>query len=164
MSDKYDEKLDEAAYFLDWMRDEERGPDHRPFSWNLGAFLSAARCVPEYIRKAAAQGGAARLRAYDELVVKEPLMKLFRDLRNSNIHEAPVKPPVLFTISGFVPDVATDSDGRSQAPVITDAGMKFWFDEWQGPEAGEVLDACDRYLVALRKLLDDAVSAGIITR
>jgi hypothetical protein len=159
MSDRFDEKLDEAAYFLERMRFEERGSDHRTFRWNLGAFLSAVRCVQQYIRKAAVHSNLAQVAAYDELASKEPLLKCFRELRNLDIHEAPVRPTSLFTIAGFVPSSPPDPNGRPQPP-----GFKFWFDNWQGPGPGEVLDACDRYLRALRKLLDDAEGAGILTR
>lgn len=82
-------KLDEAEYFLKRMASVAE--DRNAHTYNLSAFLSAARSVLQFALEEAESkpGGQAW---YCSQVTGIPVVKFFKDRRDVNIHTEPVRP------------------------------------------------------------------------
>ena len=79
-------KLDEAKYFLQQM--ESASAPHQRFKYNLSAFLSASRSVPQILL--ACYGAKSGFQAWYDKEMGNPLLAFFRDRRNESVHEGPV--------------------------------------------------------------------------
>ena len=174
------EKLNEASYFFTRMQRERDAPLH--FSYNLSAFLSAARSVLQFASKEAKQKN--RQHWYDEWIENQPVLKFLRDRRNVSIHEKPVQPTkaiaVQFAQVIAVADSVTlkllDTRGnfvgygssRPLSPATppqtpqTLARDTYIFDDWDGPE--DVFQLARLYLDKLDELVRDGQARGILTR
>ncbi len=138
-------------------------------TYDLRAFVSAARSIAAYVHKDAKAKGVNALQKYDGLASRDPALKFFRDVRNVNLHAGPVHPR-----KGVKPlrihavTVVKKPDGTElRSPpsnVVTVNVITYTLDDWPGPSEGEVIEACESYLTGLKRLVDDAVSAGITAR
>ncbi len=173
-------KLREAQYFLSQMQAELKEPES--FTFNLSAFLSAARSVAQYaLNEASGKRGGRRW--YDAFLGQNEIIKFFTSERDANIHTRPIQ------LGGhadvYVADVArfkeqvtvekfdeagnlvevtspeeTDRDDYNPTPfrfVVT-----YKFDRWQGSE--DVPTLCSRYLDALLRLVSDGQLAGYLNK
>lgn len=180
--DKYADKLAEAEYFLARMCDTAQQGDPWPFTYNMRAFVSAARSVEDYVQRAAKAAGQSS--AFFLRHDKEPVLDFFRSLRNVNLHEAPAHATHQTSLSvgvggvvvvrGRVPESSADA---VQTPAPTDVTVtcddaggssslvrSYTFDRWSGAGSSDVFYLCERYLIELRRLLDDATAAAWISR
>lgn len=86
------EKIEEAKYFYWRMTEEYENVNY--FRYHMSAFLSAARSPLQYAFREAnpKKNPAAKPEALDwyKDVMKDPLLKFFRDVRDDNIHVEPV--------------------------------------------------------------------------
>ncbi|APB70965.1 hypothetical protein PPYC1_11590 [Paenibacillus polymyxa] len=89
MSDQ-EQKLKEAEYFYSLMVDSFEKELYDPFTYNMSAFLSAARSILQYTHDRAVKNN--RGGDYNKLIAQKPILKYFKGKRNVNIHEEPVKP------------------------------------------------------------------------
>lgn len=87
----------------------------RPLVVNLSALLAEGRSVIQYARKEAKETG--RLAAYDEFVKKSEIFKLFRRLRNRDIHEYTVS---MQTTAYATLQVTLDSSPQANEPSSLD--------------------------------------------
>jgi hypothetical protein len=87
----------------------------RPLVVNLSALLAEGRSVIQYARKEAKETG--RLAAYDEFVKKSEIFKLFRSLRNRDIHEYTVS---MQTTAYATLQVTPDSSPQANEPSSQD--------------------------------------------
>lgn len=83
-----DKKIDEAKYFLKRMKYYQKQPE--TFQYNLSAFLSSSRSALQYVLEEVKlhKGGQ---KWYDEKMSKSPLLRYFKDKRDTNIHTESVK-------------------------------------------------------------------------
>ncbi len=82
-------KLKEAEYFYSQMLKENNKYDY--FTYNLSAFLSAARSVLQYALKEAKNKSEGQL-WYKYHRNSSVYLKFFTDKRNFSIHQGPIKP------------------------------------------------------------------------
>jgi hypothetical protein len=165
--DKYADKLEEARYFLSRMRSESQEPTPWPFTYDLRAFVSAARSAVDYAQtEAKAQD---RAREYYGLHDASEVRTFFRGLRNDNLHVAPVHPSksvhagvTLVAHLGSTDDTRNEIVRAEASP--TTRVVTYTFAAWQGQGSGEVQDSCERYLRDIETLLAELVAAGIIVR
>jgi hypothetical protein len=87
----------------------------RPLVVNLSALLAEGRSVIQYARKEAKETG--HLAAYDEFVKKSEIFKLFRRLRNRDIHEYTVS---MQTTAYATLQVTPDSSPQANEPSSLD--------------------------------------------
>lgn len=87
----------------------------RPLIVHLSALLAEGRSVIQYAWKEAKETG--RLTAYDEFVKKSEIFKLFRRLRNRDIHEYTV---AMQTTAYATLSVALDSSPQATEPSSLD--------------------------------------------
>ncbi len=152
-------KLEEAAYFLSRMYAERENRTH--FRYEFSAFLSAARSVLQLALEQVklTPGGPDW---YQAAIAREPLISMFKDLRDSNIHERPVQPPVVHTV--FASDYVNHSDEEEEERIIPHSHVthqrRYTLDGWSGPESVEELST--QYLESLRSLVADGVVSGML--
>jgi len=86
------EKLNEAKYFLECMK--EKQSDRDPFIYNLSAFLSAARSVTLFMQKEFKHvSGFDNWYASKQASMKsDKNMELLNEKRTITVHEQPVRP------------------------------------------------------------------------
>lgn len=135
-------KLAEARYFLEQMERCEREGNTEVFCYNTSAFLSAARSVMQYIhRKAKARG---RLEWYQQIHAAGQWCGLFRDIRNSEVHEEPITdPPVLTLIIRYVDsllDMPKEDHPEGTIVISLEHGMLQSFYDYED----ERIDESDR--------------------
>lgn len=163
-------KINEALYFLKHLNESHESPQE--FSYNLSAFLSAARSILQYIREEAKNqtGGQAW---YDTAVSSVREVKFLRDKRNISIHECPVLPDRQFNITlsddivfeDSIDITVTCADGviKGSPPpqsdlssIIPNSGevessVKYFFPDWPGTE--DVIEICNTYIKEIEKIV-----------
>jgi len=174
-------KLKEAKYFFSRMIESKERIDG--FIHNLSAFLSASRSILQYALKEAkaTQGGE---KWYSDNVSNSPILKFFRDKRDLNIHEEPVRPHAIHKVmitetihlSDSISIVIKDRDGNvkeeytspeelnlisedQKSSVVSET--EYRFDNWSGNE--DVIILCKLYLEQLENLVKDGVKKGLIS-
>jgi hypothetical protein len=174
-------KLAEAKYFYSQMHQEIN--DREKFTFNLSAFLSAARSVLLYVLEEAKtkKGGQ---QWYDNHITASPVLSFFRNKRDLNIHYEPIT-PIQHTdiithntvhLSGSVlvvldrgdsklyqssPEVPkSQSEARETEPQSL--GKTYYrFSDWQGKE--DILTLSEKYLNDLQRIIEDGVQNGFLT-
>ena len=149
------------------------------FQYELSAFLSAARSVLQYAYEEASGTSSGR-QWYETEVSGEPILKFFKDKRNLNIHEEPIKPSRQIAIShtehisiseairieirkedGSIEVHEEKGELPSARPTETDetgVRIRYVFDDWLGSE--DVIDLSYQYLQALERF----TQAGLRSR
>jgi hypothetical protein len=152
------------------------------FTYNLSAFLAAARSVLVYaLKEAETKPGGSKW--YDDQINASPVLSFFRDKRNVNIHSEPVKPvqninvttnlTIHVSVSASV--IHCDKNGNilhqsnsattGPRPRATDppseVTITYKFVDWKGSEDIETL--CQIYLTGLEKVVNDGVVKKLIT-
>jgi hypothetical protein len=152
-------KIEEAAYFLSRMNAERENRAH--FRYEFSAFLSAARSVLqlalEQVKTTA--GGPAW---YQAAIARDPLFSTFKNLRDTNIHERPVQPPVIHTVvaSDYIHLHDEGEEGRVIPHSHVTNERRYTLEGWSGPESVEELSA--KYLESLKTLVADGVTIGML--
>ena len=173
------DKIDEAAYFRRGMSRVESDPT--AFRYELSAFMTAARTVLDYARRAASRHRKGqewyRKRLKDGAVLRD-----FKDWRDRNVHSEPVLPQQAIhvakeehvgigeswqvTLLGPGGDVVTQRESPpatapspSPAPPAT-VVYRYTFPDLTGPEEIPIL--CDRLLNALRDVVADGQGRGLL--
>lgn len=174
------EKLAEAYYFYSRMSVELH--DRFPFVCNLSAFLSAARSVLQFACKEAKPKPGGQ-QWYDNLMNRSSILSFFRDKRDINIHEQPVKPllhaeeiltsTVHFSGSVSVthpdvnenvsyqsrPAISESKPKKSESPAL--GTIRYRFADWKGVE--DLMILCELYLQELQQVIEDGVKNGFLT-
>jgi len=176
-----DRKLAEAEYFYEEMRAVQETPEH--FTFNLSAFLTAARSALQYAHKQATatpQGQGW----YDTAVGRHESIRFFRGKRNVNVHAEPVQPQKRFEVKLSedlgVLDEATEvwivkagepaqhtrSETPRAAPVVREATppsmqVHYRFADWTGSE--DAIALCRVYLDAVREVVADGQGKGFLS-
>jgi len=179
-------KVKEAEYFLAQMKVEQNNREN--FEFNLSAFFSAARSVLQYAYEEVKKARTREMKWYENSVSGSPIVGYFKDKRDTNIHDEPIKPradfllkvtePISVTYSGS--DVSLehrDKNGKliSQCSPekpkpkpkpkkhsgSAESKTTFRFNDWTGNE--DVITLCERYIQELEKVVKDGVSKGYIT-
>jgi len=174
-------KLEESKYFFSRMSETKN--ETVGFIYNLSAFLSASRSVLQYtLKEAKVKDGGSKW--YYDYVLSNPILKFFRDKRDLNIHEKPVRPhathKIMITetlhISDSVSIIIKDKDGNikeqfttpeepklisedKECPVISET--EYRFKDWGGGE--DVITLCRLYLEKLETLVKDGIEKGLIS-
>ena len=175
-----DHKILEAHYFL--LRADDCGENIREFSYNLSAFLTAARSALQYALEETRTkpGGKAW---YDASVSAVPEVKFLKDKRDISVHESPVLPNRRFSItladhaafSDSLRVTVTRADGSVEAdpawqptpaaPIQrsgeVDSSVSFFFADWPGSE--DVMEICITYINAIEDIVRDGRSIGHLT-
>lgn len=129
-------KLNEARYFLECMQ-MNSGSQHE-FDCTLSAFLSAARSVLQYIY-VDVEGKKSAQAWYDNMMSNNQDMGLFRELRDDNIHEDPIR---------------TTKHADS-------SGKRIHYFNTIHTQA-EVLSLANRYIYAIAEFLNEGIEKGYI--
>ncbi len=171
-------KLDEARHFLS--RLASATPNPKIFSFELSAFLSAARSVLQYALEEARpkHGGKAW---YDSYVSTSQTIKYFKDKRDMNIHVKPVLPnqhigiteSVNLSLHEHVSIKLIDEHGKiveehnisASPPALnptppTSVAVFFRFSDWSDVEDVETL--CRIYVDDVAAMLRDGEAKGFI--
>lgn len=182
-SDMYEQiKLNEARYFYSQMIAEYA--DRQKFTHNLSAFLSSARSVLQYgLEEAKTKPGGQHW--YDKRVDGGSTLTFFKNKRDINIHEEPVKPVKhvsikmkdtihlsesvsikRFDANGLEPlesSVETQEPREVKKtpdtpPVVT---IKYKFQDWSGNE--DIIELSQRYIDELQQFVKDGINSGFLT-
>lgn len=186
------EKLDEARFFFDKMKDSINDPN--TFKNNLSAFLTAGRCVLQYAHREVT-ANKTRLNGkevdwYNNKMNTSPVFQYCRDVRKENIHEKPVKPTqhvnvitqelVSITASVSVKLEVFDIDGNLLSErTINDNNPKESQTEQQPQPKGAiiereyyftdyngtetVIELSEKYLEELESFVDEGIKLGYLT-
>ncbi len=179
-------KLEEAKYFLRQMQlTAKDGHALHPLTWQLSAFLSAARSALQYALEEAKTKNGGRA-WYDGAVAADPVIRFFKDKRDINIHQKPVLPQrrvevnlsETIRVEDSLSIIVRDRDGnivqsynsddeRIDKPDAEppDEGVTtktvFLFDDWSGSE--DVPTLSEKYFRAVETLVGAGVAAGHIS-
>ncbi len=175
-------KLEEAKYFYQQM--SEHFDDREAFTHALSAFLSAARSVLQYaLKEAKTKAGGQSW--YDIHMNNSQVLTFFKDKRDTNIHQEPVRPSrhtdvafrdVLVLRDSFKA-VLRDADGnikqqRSSGPVEAGSEVqrpretasishRWVFTDWSGTE--DAMTLCQKYMEELEDLVRDGINQGFVS-
>jgi len=176
-------KIKEAEHFLSKMKTEQDNREN--FEFNLSAFLSAARSVLQYAFEELKKVKTNEMMWYESSVSGSSIVGYFKDKRDTNIHEEPVRPrkdaEITITESAGVKESLSveikRSDGRVETKSILDdietkqkpkkpktsvvSKSTYRFNDWDGNEG--VLTLCESYIKELKKIVQDGVSKEFIT-
>ncbi len=172
-------KIQEAEYFLSLMFEKN---ERVFFTYNLSAFLTAARSVLQYALKESETKPNGKS-WYDSAIQSRPVVKFFKDKRDINIHAEPINPSAeinigmndTISLSDEVFITLTDKDGNivderkvppsqptrkieSSQPIVN---FRFVFRDWRGNE--DVVDLSQQYIQELKDIINDGVARGFIT-
>ena len=176
-----DHKIEEAQYFFARLANPEL--ELREFSFELSAFLTAARSALQYALEEARpkSGGQAW---YDGQVGASPAVRYFKDKRDVSVHVTPVIPTRTFHMEieervafgdsvnvvvrrpdgTIVPDPPQETFTEQAPREITRASSGFsityHFSDWSGTE--DVVTLCSSYLQQVRDIVLDGRSRGLI--
>ena len=177
-----DHKIEEAQYFLAKLANPER--KLREFSFELSAFLTAARSALQYALEEARTkpGGQAW---YDGQVGTSPEVRYFKDKRDVSVHVTPVIPTRTFHVETeerivfgdsvsvevrrpdgtIVPDPPQEKSPEHAPHEITRASSSssviYHFSDWPGTE--DVVTLCGNYLQQVRAIVLDGRSHGFVS-
>ena len=145
-------KLAEATYFYGRLLDEEE--NGKPFLFNLSAFLSAARSCLQYAwEEVRAKGGSAQS-WYDGYVSNKPVLKFFKQKRDVNIHEEPVK--------ASKQHIVITGETMAQG-IITSQNVDSFFAKSDWPNDIPVVAYCRKYLDEVLLFIEEGVRKGFIS-
>jgi len=174
--------LGEAKYFYSQM--SANFNDREKFTYNLSGFLSSARSVLQYALEEA-KGRSGGQVWYDRRVSASNILSFFKDKRNVNIHDEPVRPiqnaSVRITakigISVSVSAVVRDANGniKSQSSSETpqqeaqsqttekpaSLEVRYLFSDWTGAE--DIMTLCQKYIGELDYFVNDGIEQGFLT-
>lgn len=177
-----DHKIEEAQYFLAKLANPDL--ELREFSFELSAFLTAARSALQYALKEACPkpGGQAW---YDGQVGASPVVQYFKDKRDVSVHAIPVIPTrtchgkiqerIVFGDSfsvevrkpdgTIVPDppqeAATEQTPREITRASSSSSVTYHFSDWTGPE--DVVTLCSSYLQQVCSIVLNGRSRGFVS-
>jgi hypothetical protein len=172
-------KLEEDYYFLNCMKAAVGEP--AILRHHLSAFLTASRSVLQYAHKEA-RGKSGGQAWYNEHLRLNPLLRFFKDERDTNIHVEPIVPIANTAVEinealSFIEDVVVekyDSMGRlietvthhadarpEPVPLPANITYRYRFTDWSGSE--DLCSLCESYLSALRSLVSDGVSRRFLS-
>jgi hypothetical protein len=177
-----DQKLEEAKYFLRQLNACTSGQPE--LQYLVSAFLTSSRSILQYALEEAKlhQGG----QAWFDMQARTPEVKFLKDLRDANIHAAPVRPIKTLTfqdsisVNGSLVSITlTDADGTvhhgvakssnvespvSEARISSSDGaqLTYRFDGWSGPE--DVSQLCSRFLEIVESILLSGRDEGFLRR
>jgi hypothetical protein len=159
-------KLAEAQYFYSMMCKEY--DESEILVYNLSVFLAAARSVLQYALKEAENKSGGKS-WYDNKVSVSPILAFFKDKRNVNIHEEPVK-PVKHTSITFVETVSVsesvtvrkyDTSGNLLGESTSESIPKP--EKCDIPPVYEdIVSLSEMYISKLKSLVDDGIKRGFI--
>jgi len=160
---------------------ERNASNRQSFTYELSAFLTAARSVLQYLHRECSRLGDAHW--YDSNVA-DPTLRFFKDRRDLNIHARPVEPDQAvaidieetISIGESFSITTTDEEGNVlqhrevKSPAVerpaTKVALKYEY--YFSPNGLDVLTLCDKYLKALDTILNDwealKSTAGTATR
>ena len=176
-------KIEEAQYFLTRLSDPQL--EIREFSFELSAFLTAARSVLQYALDEARlkSGGQAW---YEKQVKAAEAVKFFKEKRDLSVHAEPVIPRKVINIhieeslgvSDFykieiinpdgtvVPDTPQVTTMQQCNPEISRTSsisfVTFHFSDWSGQES--VTELCEAYLKQVHEIIDNGRAHGFISQ
>jgi len=180
------DKLEEAGYFLERMKETQAEPDH--FRYNLSAFLAAARSVTWVMKNEfnAAEGFNCWYCKCKAEWKNDTEMEFFRQIRNDNIHENPVLPRADAGASVQDPESIADNvfaglfhpNGTekkiemkpTQFPPEAESGKSTVSTEWKwyfrklpeinfDPSGEDVISLCEGYLGKLARIVSECESS-----
>jgi hypothetical protein len=174
------QKLDEAAYFLEKVREhyfDVLADEGRPLVYYVSAFVSAARSVAWVMRSeyGRSNGWEAWYRAREPALEDRPLLRQFAEIRNRSQKAQPLRIAIRLHASpvGEAPPTAEERPAQrspklqqyrititAQDPPSREArSMEARLDaiECSLPELGEddLLYCCSRYLELLKELVEE---------
>ncbi|MFW6196909.1 MAG: hypothetical protein ACOC5D_06205 [Thermoplasmatota archaeon] len=168
--------MEEAKFFYSKMEETKR--KGKEFTYNLSAFLTAARSILQYLRDEVK--GGPNQSWYDNYVSSNKILQFFKDRRDFNIHEEPINPKEKVRITETLSlsesltikkddEIIHHSDelSNSEAEKNNQKSQKaevehsYIFKEWGGKEP--VLELCKKYLKELENMLEEGVKKGIIS-
>lgn len=174
---KKQHKLAEARYFISRLNSLS---DPQSFSFELSAFLSAARSVLQYVLEEAKAKPSGQ-KWYSDLVLQFSPIKYFKSKRDINIHVEPVLPNRHVGVELVVPVCISESlslklmdqagnviDERAvNSPVPSVASqststvsVSYRFADWAGTENVQTL--CQQYLNAIEAVIQDGRAKALI--
>jgi hypothetical protein len=170
-------KLKEAQFFYGKLSASNNDEE---FIYFLSAFLSSARSVLQYIHKEASDkpNGQAW---YDRYVSSSSILAYFKDKRNINIHERPVKPTrnlkikdksslsisESVTITSYENGVKVDEsfhdlkDQLNEKKSESSVENYYSFEDWESKES--VTELCNKYLDELKDILSSGINNEYIS-
>jgi len=175
------DKLLEAEYFYSRMIEEKNNVIN--FRYNLSAFLSASRSVLQYaLKETKIKHGGEEW--YNDKILKSPVLSFFRDRRDVNIHDEPIKPRTDCTvkigapihISDWISVTIKNKDGAiigkhesSNNPEVdlkhqkteVSTEYKHSFIEWSGQE--DIFTLSRMYLDEIDNLVKDGVGKKFLS-
>jgi hypothetical protein len=165
-------KLKEAHYFL--TRLGMFSPHMKAFSFELSAFLSAARSVLQYAYEEAKTKSGGQL-WYDNHVQNTPVIKYFKDARDLSIYVKPVVPNLSisaapFTLASSIHASLNLQNTNHDKNVIAETNVKspahypdlqsepsatvsYRFENWSGTE--DVVTLCHQYFTTIEAIVID---------
>ena len=173
-------KLCEARYFLS--RLGLSSSHMKEFSFELSAFLSAARSVLQYACKEAKtkHGG---IEWYRDHMKNVPVLRYFRDKRDLSIHVKPVVPNLHISATPITVSISihaslnlqvTDHNGsvieerniisptpKSETPSSPPVIVSYHFSDWSGDEDIETL--CYQYIAAIEAIVKDGQGKSFLS-
>ena len=121
---------------------------------------------------------------YENRISNSPVLKFFRDKRDTNIHKEPIHPQTHFKIghtgniypSGNISIILRDKDGNIKQQYSSDKSdskqkepqipavkeIKYKFNDWGGGSE-DVLTLCRMYVQELENVIKDGHNKGFIT-
>lgn len=174
-------KLDEAQFFLNHLRLQRESPVE--YRYHLSAFLNAGRSVLQYAIEenqitAVRDGKSVRIwatpaaQAWYDGWARDPVIGFLKDVRDDNIHVAPVEPDhkraVMMGSPGAIrlkPSAPGDTKLEVESFVPTGPmgepfTVRIEFREWNGPE--DVTTLCEQYVKRLDDFISDGVQQGFL--
>ena len=175
-------KIKEAEHFLSKMKTEQDNREN--FEFSLSAFLSAARSVLQYAFEEVKKAKTNEMKWYESSVSGSSIVGYFKDKRDTNIHEEPIRPRKDFDITitesaGVKESLSAEikrSDGKVEKKSILDdietkqkpkkskasvvSKSTYRFNDWNGDD--DVLTLCESYVKELKKIVQDGVSKEFI--
>lgn len=171
-------KYEVASFFYSKMRET---PGGKEFRYYLSAFLSAARSIFQYsIKEGKSKPG---WRKWYEDKMNSEVMKYFRNKRNSNIHTTPLPQNIMLVINetlNIAESTSTPRRDKDKQTLKLEGEMKknnqsnnenenksptvdiiHSLGDWKGTE--DVLTLSEKYLVELKKYIEEGVNKGFFS-
>lgn len=163
-------KLERAKRFLQKLENSQN--DRQEFEDNLDSFLSISRSVFQFAcEEIKSKNDQTALDWYKNFVSGNEVIKIFKKIRNINIHEKPINPKAQIKIglqdkveisdslssvllrNGKIieerpPKQKKDFDGNSSEQSLE---IKYFFNEW--PENDDVLSLCAIYIKEIENFI-----------
>lgn len=178
-----DHKIEEAQYFVNRLSEPQL--EIREFSFELSAFLTAARSALQYaLEEARLKTGGQTW--YEHQVKAAAAVKFFKEKRDVSVHAEPVIPQKVINIhmeeslgigdfytieiinsdGTVVPDAPLATTTQQYTPEITrassSASVTYHFSDWPGQES--VAELCAEYLQQVREIIHNGRALGFISQ